>query len=73
MDIITKDNSKDFEKVDVVKKYFSREFSVLSKEVREIFINLKLSPEEKKSVLKELAFLPEDKQKDFLEELSEKK
>ncbi len=59
--------------MDVVKKYFSREFSVLSSDIRDRFLKLNLSPEEKKNVLKELAFLPREKQEDFLNELAKNK
>ena len=57
-------------KVDVVKRYFHRIFTVLSKDVREQLMSLNLSKDELKEVKKELAFLSEEKQKEFLEELA---
>jgi len=64
------ENSGGFEKVDVVKRYFHRIFTVLSKDVREQLMSLNLSKDELKEVKKELAFLSEEKQKEFLEELA---
>ena len=61
---------KNFESIEIVKKYFLRIFSVLSKEVRQKFLDLNLSKEELKEVKRELAFLPEDKQIEYLEELT---
>ncbi len=68
-------NSKErgFEKLDVVKKYFQKIFTVMSKDVREQLMDLNLSKDELKEVKKELVFLPEEKQKDYLNELSKKK
>ena len=69
--IIISDTEKDknFETIDIVKKYFLRIFTVLSKEVKQKLMDLSLSKEELKEVKKELAFLPEDKQLEYLEEL----
>jgi len=58
-----------FDKLDLVKRYFSRIFNSLSKEVREELLELGLNKEEEKEIKKELAFLPEEKQKLFLKEL----
>ncbi len=62
-----------FEKLDVVKRYFHKIFTVMSKDVREQLMDLNLSKDELKEVKKELVFLPEEKQKDYLNELSKKK
>jgi len=70
---ITDDLEKDSEDIRVVKKYFSRIFTVLSNEVREKLMNLNISEKVKKIVIKDLAFLTEDKQKEYLDELKKKK
>ncbi len=62
-----------FEKLDIVKKYFHKIFTVMSKDVREQLMDLNLSKDELKEVKKELAFLSDDKQKEYLNELSKKK
>jgi len=59
-----------FEKLEVVKKYFYRIFTTLSKEVKEELNKLNLSKDELKEIKKELAFLPEEKQIEFLKELT---
>ena len=59
-----------FERLDVVKKYFQRIFTILSKEVREELMKLDLSKDELKEIKKELAFLTEKKQLEFLKELT---
>jgi len=59
-----------FEKLDVVRRYFYRIFTVLSKDVREQLMSLNLSKDELKDVKKELAFLTEVKQIEFLKELA---
>jgi len=68
-------NSKEkgFEKLDVVKKYFQKIFTVMSKDVREQLMDLNLSKGELKEVKKELVFLSDEKQKEYLNELSMKK
>jgi len=71
--IITDDLDENFEDIGVVKKYFSRIFTVLSKEVREKLMNLNISEKVKKIVIKDLAFLTEEKQKEYLDELKKKK
>lgn len=71
--IITDDLDENFEDIGVVKKYFSRIFTVLSKEVREKLKNLNVSEKVKKIVIKDLAFLTEEKQKEYLDELKKKK
>jgi len=59
----------DFEKLDIIKRYFSRIYSVISKDVRNSLLKLDVSKKELKEILKAIAFLPEDKQKEFLKEL----
>ncbi len=68
--ISSDENNGGFEKIEVVKKYFYRIFSILSKEVREELNKLNLSKDELKEIKKELAFLPEEKQIEFLKELT---
>ena len=65
------EKNEDFEKIDVVKKYFARIFTVLSFDIRNKIIKLKLPKEEKKEIKKELAFLPVEEQKRYLKELNE--
>ena len=67
--IIISDEESSFEKYEVVKRYFSRIFTVLSKEVRQELLELDLTKEQLKEVKKELAFLPEDRQKEYIKEL----
>lgn len=71
MDHINIDENGGFEKLDILKRYFNRIFTVLSKDVRGQLSNLNLSKDELKEVKKELAFLSEEKQKEFLKELAE--
>lgn len=59
----------EFEKLDVIKRYFSRIYTVLSKEVRDALLKLDVSQKEFKDIMKSLAFLPEEKQKVFLKEI----
>jgi len=68
--LINNDENGGFDKLDVVKRYFYRIFTVLSKDVREQLMNLDLPKDELKEVKKELAFLSEEKQKEFLKELA---
>ena len=63
------DNAKGFEKLDIVKKYFQRIFTTLSKEIREELNNLDLDKDELKEIKRELAFLPEKKQMEYIKEL----
>ena len=62
-------NDKNFEELDIVKKYFSRIFTVLDAKIRERLIKLKVSEEKKELILKELAFLNDEKQGEYLDEL----
>ena len=68
--ISSDENNGGFEKLEVVKKYFYRIFTVLSKEVKEELMKLNLSKDELKEIKKELVFLPEEKQIEFLKELT---
>jgi hypothetical protein len=68
--LVNNDENGGFEKLDVVKRYFHRIFTVLSKEVRDKLMELDLPKDELKEVKKELAFLSEDQQLDFLDELA---
>jgi len=61
-------NEKDLEEISEIKKYFSRIFTVLPKEIRERLKQLNVSKEKKKKIRKELAFLPKEKQIEYLEE-----
>jgi hypothetical protein len=70
---IINDENGGFEKLDVIKRYFHRIFTVLPKDVREQLLNLNLSKDELKEVKDELAFLSEEKQREFLKELAKKK
>ncbi|NHJ24004.1 MAG: hypothetical protein EAX89_05485 [Candidatus Lokiarchaeota archaeon] len=69
----TSDNEKynGFEKLEIVKKYFLRIFTILPKDIRKRLLSLKLTKQEIKDVKKELAFLPEEKQREYLDELEE--
>jgi len=71
--VFIKEGNGNFEKLEIVKKYFGRIFNVLSKDVRLKLLKLQLSETELKEIKKELAFLPEEKQKEFLRELTRKK
>lgn len=71
--VFIKNDETNFEKLDIVKKYFARIFIVLKKDIRRKLLALKLTKEELKEIKKELVFLPEDKQKEYLKELSRKK
>ena len=68
--ISSNENNGGYEKLDIVKKYFQRIFTTLSKEVREELMKLNLSKDELKEIKKELAFLSEEKQIEFLNELA---
>ena len=62
-------NEKNFEEIDIVKKYFSRIFTILDSKIRERLKKLNVSEEKKKILLKELAFLNDEKQNEYLDEL----
>lgn len=61
-------NNKDLEEISEIKKYFSRIYTVLSKDIREKLKQLKVSKEKKKKIRKELAFLSKKKQNEYLDE-----
>ena len=69
--ILIKDKTTEesIEEIHEIKKYFSRVFTVLSKEIREKIKILNLPKEKKKQLKKELAFLPREKQEEYLDEL----
>ena len=69
MEKITDDLDNNFEEINVVRKYFARIFTVLSNEIREKLINANISEKVKKILLKDLAFLTEEKQNEYLDEL----
>ena len=73
VDISNNGKEGGFEKLDVVKRYFHKIFTVIHKDVREQLMDLNLSKGELKEVKKELVFLPDEKQKEYLNELSMKK
>ncbi|TFG03401.1 MAG: hypothetical protein EU542_02205 [Promethearchaeota archaeon] len=70
--MINEDESS-FEKYEVVKRYFTRIFNVLSREIRQELLELDLTEEELKEIKKELAFLREDQQKEYINEFIEHK
>ena len=59
----------ELEEIPEIKKYFSRIYTTLSKDIREKLRDLDLSKEKKKKIKKELAFLTKDKQMEYLDEL----
>ncbi|MFX0007273.1 MAG: hypothetical protein ACFFAV_11180 [Candidatus Hermodarchaeota archaeon] len=63
------DENRDLEEIPEIKKYFSRIYTVLSKEIRDRLRELNLSKVKKKRIKKELAFLSKDKQIEYLDEL----
>jgi hypothetical protein len=60
---------KDLEEISEIKKYFSRIFTIIPKEIKERIKNLNLSREKKKILKKELAFLSLENQLKYLDEL----
>ena len=65
-------NDRDLEEIPEVKRYFSRIYTVLSKEVREKLKKLAIPKEKKKKIKKQLAFLSKEKQIEYLDELNDK-
>ncbi len=59
----------DIEDIPEIKKYFSRIYTILSKEIRDKLRDLNVSKEKKKTIKKELAFLSKEKQIEYLDEL----
>jgi len=70
--MINEDESS-FEKYEVVKRYFNRIFNVLSREIRQELLELDLTEEELKEINKELGFLREAQQKQYINEFIENK
>ena len=68
MVIMINENENNFEKYEVVKRYFARIFNVLSKEIRQELLELDLTKEELKEVKRELGFLTENDQKKYIKE-----
>ncbi|MFX1376091.1 MAG: hypothetical protein ACFFA0_09785 [Promethearchaeota archaeon] len=62
---------KDEKDQKLVKEYFSRIFSLLSKDLRQQINNLKISKKEKRELLQELAFLTKEEQVKYIEALSD--
>jgi len=54
---------------ETVKRYVSRIFAVLPSDIREKLINLNIPKKKLKKLQKELAFLPEELQNEYLDEL----
>ncbi|MHA1292065.1 MAG: cell envelope integrity protein TolA [Promethearchaeota archaeon] len=50
----------------IVQRYFTKMFTILSKDIRQQIDELKISKEEKKEILKELAFLTKEEQIKFI-------
>jgi len=71
--VIIISDEETFEKYQLVKKYFSRIFSILSKDIRQKLLELNLTTEELNEIKKEIAFLSEAQQKEYLRELIENK
>ncbi|MFW9824059.1 MAG: hypothetical protein ACFFE4_14030 [Candidatus Thorarchaeota archaeon] len=62
-------NNEEIEKIPEIKKYFSKIFTVLSKEMRDKLMELNLPKEKLKKIKKELAFLSKEKQERYINEL----
>ncbi len=63
------EENRDLEDIPEIKKYFMRIYAVLSKDIRDKLKLLNVTKEQKKKIKKELAFLPKDKQTEYLDEL----
>ncbi len=61
-------NNKHHEEIPENKKYFTKIYTVLSKDIREKLKKLNVSKKKKKKIRRELAFLPKKKQNDYLDE-----
>ncbi|MFX0027992.1 MAG: hypothetical protein ACFE8B_02185 [Candidatus Hermodarchaeota archaeon] len=62
-------NEKELEEISEIRKYFSRIFTVFSKEIRDKLKHLNIPKEKKKILKKELAFLSNENQLKYLDEL----
>jgi len=71
--IMINEDESSFEKYEVVKRYFNRIFNVLSREIRQELLELDLTEEELKEIKKELGFLREAQQKQYINEFIENK
>jgi len=71
--IMINEDESSFEKYEVVKRYFNRIFNVLSREIRQELLELDLTEEELKEINKELGFLREAQQKQYINEFIENK
>ncbi|MHA2035513.1 MAG: hypothetical protein ACW98X_03710 [Promethearchaeota archaeon] len=63
-------DDKDPEDIPEIKKYFSKIYTILSKEIRDKLKQLNVSKEKKKKIRRELAFLPKTKQIEYLDEFN---
>lgn len=63
--------NRELEDIPEIKKYFSRIYTIFSKDIREKLRDLNLSKEKKKKIKRELAFLSKDKQIEYLDELKD--
>jgi len=69
----SKENQKehyDFEKDEVIKRYFKRIYTVLDESIRAKLLQLEISTDELRQILKYIAFLPKEKQQKYLSELT---
>ncbi len=66
-----KDKDYDFEKEEVVKRYFSKIYSVLDESVRGKLLQLNIPAQELKKIVKHIGFLPKKKQLIYLEDFFE--
>lgn len=66
-----KDNKDpyDFEKEQVIQKYFKRIYTVLDKSVRNKLLQLDVTTDELKQILKYIGFLSKEKQERYIKEL----
>ncbi len=62
--------NEELEDMPEVKKYFSRIYNVVPKEIREKLKKLNIPKEKKKKLKKELAFLSKEKQIEYLDEIN---
>ncbi|MFX1500382.1 MAG: leucine-rich repeat domain-containing protein [Promethearchaeota archaeon] len=60
---------KEKKDLDIVLKYFLRIFTILSADIRQNLLNLKLPDDEKQKIVQAIAFLNREQQKKYLEEL----
>ena len=70
-EIHDKNEEFNFEHDNLIKKYFSRIFTILKSDVREKLDNLDIIDKKKKKIKHELSFLPHEKQLQYLDEIDE--